>query len=164
MSLYKKSIWNQVASKNIDFFIPTGHRVTREHQGLPTDWNVVEKWARGKFNFGVPLTDNSINKFSGLNFSKPADSTFWDNFPSRQLPSKPSTRGDIPQLRRAIHAAKKNWTIHEKKSAEKTLENLTLGAPSHQKSPLPGCTRSPPPLLETSCRSCSSAAATTRSL
>ena len=117
--------------------------MTREHLGLPADWNVVEKWARGKFNFGVPLTDNSVSdksKFSGLNFSKPADSTFWDNFPSRKLPSRPSTRVDIPQLRRAIHAAKKNWTIHEKKSAEKTLENLTLGAPSHQKSSLPGCT------------------------
>ena len=90
--------------------------MTREHLGLPANWNVVEKWARGKFNFGVLLTDNSVNdksKFSGLKFSKPADSTFWDNFPSRQLPSRPSTRVDTPQLRRAIHAFKKDWTIHK---------------------------------------------------
>ena len=116
--------------------------MSREELGLPKRWEVVEKWARKAFKFGPPLQNKPASKplkYGDLDFTKEAGEDFWKQFPSRPLPQKPTTRVDIDMLKKELRGVEKKFTIHEISASKTTLENLTTGAPSHQRSQLPGC-------------------------
>ena len=115
--------------------------MTRKLLGLPTDWNVVQKWYKKPFQFGYPMTSSSEkkeSKYNDLDFSKKADKDFWDKFPSRKLPDKPTTKVKIDKLEKAVEAAAGKMTIHQRANAQRAIQNLKTGAPAYQLKPLPG--------------------------
>ena len=62
---------------------------------------------------------------------------FWKNFPSRPLPKKPESAIDVDKLEVMIKERKDKMTSHEFARAEKAVDYLRNGAPSHQKSDFP---------------------------
>jgi hypothetical protein len=57
---------------------------------------------------------------------------FWDSFPSRKLPTKPSTRINVPVLKKMSSISGKQWTMHQKAGAYRTISALEEGAPAYQ--------------------------------
>lgn len=115
--------------------------MTREELGLPDDWRVVEKWAKKSFDFGLPIPnrkEKKVTPYDGMNFRQDFPKEFWEKFPSRPMPKRPETRVRVKRLKRMVKRAKKEWTIHEKKDAERAVKFLSLGGPSYQNKILPG--------------------------
>jgi len=101
----------------------------------------VESWAATPFTFGVPIKEEYVSKekrFQGINFAKKLNADFWDKIGKNELPDKPTTRIRTNQLEKEIKLVKHKWTIHQKKDAEKALNNLRNGAEAYQKSELKG--------------------------
>jgi len=120
---------------------PGDKTVTRRSLGLPEDWSTLEEWAKQPFNFGPPIQDppeRTENRFAGINFRKKLPAEFWSQFQKNELPKKPSTKINAPQLKKEIEKVEHSWTIHQKEAAATALKNLSEGAPAHQKSDLPG--------------------------
>jgi len=115
-----------------------GARVTRQSLGLPDSWNTVENWFKKPFFFGQPLSTNAARKATDprwahiTDFSKPAPTSFWKNFPSRPLPKGPTTKVDIAELKKELNRVQHLLTVHEIEHGKTTLTNLREGAPAHQ--------------------------------
>ena len=123
------------------FFTIVGPNVTRKEMGLPDKWERVQKWFKKPFYFGYPVQHKASakkSKYDGIDFKDKAPKEFWEKFPKRDLPKKPSTRIDIDKLTSAVETASDSLTVHQKKAAETTIKNLTEGAPSYQRKQLPG--------------------------
>ena len=127
----------------------TGVTVRRKDLGLPRDWRVVENWCRKPFSFGLPTEakPRKTTRFDHVDFHKPADPGFWEIFPSRGLPKKPTTAINVVRFAEMIHEAKPKMTIHEWDGAKKLLNILCQGAPTYQLVVLPGARVKNAPLL-----------------
>ena len=114
--------------------------VTRKELGLPYDWRVVENWCRKPFTFGLPTETKPKKKtrFDHVDFHGSADPGFWETFPSRELPEKPTTAINVVRFAELIHQARPKMTIHEWDGAKKSLDILSHGAPAYQLVALPG--------------------------
>jgi hypothetical protein len=123
------------------FYLP-GCKVTRRDLGLPHDWKRVESWCRTPFQFNLPLVQKApkITKFDGIDFSADPDPKFWDNFPKRDLPDRPTTRVNVGRLEEMVKEAEATMTIHERDMAYRAIDIMKNGAPAHQIRPLPGAT------------------------
>jgi len=64
---------------------------------------------------------------------------YWKVFPSRPMPTKAESSIDADKLEVMVEDRKHKMTNHEYTRALKAIEFLRNGAPSHQKSSLPGC-------------------------
>lgn len=114
--------------------------------GLPDDWNRVESWLFFNGPLITPVDVEIRQKPSKwpnipvlLDYSKPADSSFWLNFPKKDLPSTAETKIDVQRLEELIEASKQQMTIHQYERSRKALDYLTHGAPSFQAYDLPAC-------------------------
>ena len=115
--------------------------MSRNSLGLPTSWHTVDKWIRSPFIFGPPnkpVYSKKSTKWDKVDFSKKADKEFWKEFPHRPLPTKPSTRVNIPALKKRIYDVRNKFTVHQMDAGRETVQNLTEGAPSHQLRQLKG--------------------------
>ena len=101
----------------------------------------MDGWLRRPFRFGppnLPSYNKKTTEWDNVDFSKKATKDFWDKFPKRELPKKPSTWVDIPALKRLIYDVRKKFTIHQSDAAVITIKNLSEGAPAHQINVLKG--------------------------
>ena len=116
--------------------------VNRNDLGLPANWDTVENWCRKPFRFGPPVETKARKptSFDHVDFSKPGTKEFWQEFPSRELPDKPTTKINVTRLEELIAEWDSHMTIHETDMAQKALRILKDGAPAYQKSELPGIT------------------------
>jgi len=133
-------------NKNILFLFFTACKVTRTEMGLPLDWSRVEGWLHNK---NIPMADKEILvpivKLKNPEIpilqcyeSIPAKS-FWEKFPSNELPSKASTKVSHLALWRKVVREKPRMTCSQFTRAEKTVGFLKYGADCCQKTPLPSC-------------------------
>ena len=103
--------------------------------GLPADWNVVEAWCKKPFYFGLPITpgvEEKDSKFGELDFSSKAEPQFWEKFPSRKLPDKPSMRINVKNLEKTVKTVAEKMTLHQRLNARTAISNLEEGAPAFQ--------------------------------
>jgi hypothetical protein len=113
-----------------------GGPVTLKGLGLPDSWSVVERWLHGSVQVApVPetITSRIGKKDWGLNdYSAEPPKGFWESFPSRKLPTRPCTRINVKNLERKCKAVNKQWTVHQRDGAKKSIEILSKGAPAYQ--------------------------------
>jgi hypothetical protein len=69
-----------------------------------------------------------------------AEKSFWEKFPSKNLPSKPTTKINIVKLEEKIIESKAKLNNSSWNRAQKCLNYLKYGGPSFQSSYLPSCT------------------------
>ena len=114
--------------------------MTRKDLGLPDRWETVENWCRKPFRFGPPIDvkEKKPTSFDHVDFSRPGTEEFWREFPSRELPDRPTTRINVTRLEELINEWDSHMTIHERDMAQKALKDLKEGAPAYQMSELPG--------------------------
>ena len=114
--------------------------MTRKDLGLPDRWETVENWCRKPFRFGPPIDvkERKPTSFDHVDFSRPGTEEFWREFPSRELPDRPTTRINVTRLEELINEWDSHMTIHERDMAQKALKYLKEGAPAYQMSELPG--------------------------
>ena len=62
---------------------------------------------------------------------------YWNAFPFRKIPERPTTRIMVDKLERLVEKRKEYMTIAEVSRARKVIKNLKMGAPSYQKKNLP---------------------------
>ena len=125
----------------INFLIFAGRVVTRRKMGLPSDWSIIESWTGG-FSFGFPILaskNHKVTRYDGMEFTKKAEPEFWSKFPSRDLPKKPTTSVRTVSLKNSIRGVTGQFTCHEQKMAEETIQNLLRGAPALQRNDLKAC-------------------------
>ena len=65
------------------------------------------------------------------------ESSYWENFPFKELPTRPTTKVDTVKLTELLHERKHLLKKSEWERGMKAVHNLKFGAPSHQKSELP---------------------------
>ena len=114
--------------------------------GLPENWSLVEEWLNmpnGNNTDSEPDSGKFTPKWPNIpvlrDYNTKPDADFWKNFPSRPLPEKPESAIDVDKLEVMIRERKDKMTSHEFARAEKAVDYLRNGAPSHQKSDLPCC-------------------------
>ena len=73
------------------------------------------------------------------NYEKDPGEWFWKEFPSKQLPSVPESSIDSDKLLSELEGVKDRITHAEYTRGLRAIESIKEGAPSHQKSSLPGC-------------------------
>ena len=78
------------------------------------------------------------SKWAELDCSKKVPKEFWEKFPCRQLPQRPTTRVSVSKLKANIDKATSRWTVHQRDAAERTVQNLKEGAPAYQLKQLKG--------------------------
>ncbi len=112
-------------------------------EGIPQDWCVVEGWL-DEVALALPQTggiQEPSRKFDSLpilsNYRASPDDSFWENFPKRDLPRKPSTRINSKNLIKLIEENKHDMSIAELKRAYKTVHDIKEGAEAYQMSELP---------------------------
>jgi len=125
----------------------SGRTVTRKDLGLPEDWSTIQNWLNPDRKFSNPpaLPKEPLRKKCPeiptlQNYESPPPEEFWEKFPKRPLPAKPTTRVNLPMLKARINRAAAGWTIHQKVKARKAIETLSKGGKSFQKSVLPDIT------------------------
>ena len=118
-----------------------GIPVTRRELGLPDDWRIIEGWCAGtgaQFQLRDAQKKKKEEKNWGIsNFETPVGPGFWKEFPSRELPKKPTTKIFTAVLAHRIAKAKPGWTIHQNYTAASAYSSLTEGARAYQATPLP---------------------------
>jgi hypothetical protein len=72
-------------------------------------------------------------------YSKPPQAEYWDNFPKNPVPVKPVSDISASKLAQKVKDRSEMLTDAEKFRAETCIKNLTLGAGSFQRFPLPAC-------------------------
>ena len=70
-------------------------------------------------------------------YSVVPESSYWENFPFKELPTKPTTKVDTNKHTELLHERKHLLKKSEWERGMKAVHNLKFGAPSHQKSELP---------------------------
>jgi len=78
----------------------------------------------------IPLLDNYDTK---------PDDKFWNKFPFQPLPQTPVTSINVDNLESKVFEHRSSMTVHQWERSLKAIDYLRNGAPSHQKSSLPGC-------------------------
>jgi hypothetical protein len=72
-------------------------------------------------------------------YSVAPDSSFWDKFPKRDLPTRPETKIKICELEKKVHGLSEKMTCHQFARAKKAIDYLKHGAPSFQRGNLRAC-------------------------
>jgi hypothetical protein len=111
--------------------------VSREHLGLPDDWDTVEAWSVDKPQFARQRSDNRATNATGQYQQKTLSAAFWDKFPSRKLPTKPTTKVNVTALKEKIREAQGGWDMEKRDKAWEAVKYLEKGAPAHQMVRLP---------------------------
>ena len=62
-----------------------------------------------------------------------ASEDFWNKFPKRELPNQASTRVNVGKFRQLVEDVKDKMSAAEVRRAERTLNDLTVGASAYQK-------------------------------
>ena len=92
-------------------------------------------------------TSDAVAEFQGPNkhkniseladYSVIPESSYWENFPFKELLSKPTMKVDTEKLTELLHKRKNLLKRSEWERGMKAVHNLKFGAPSHQRSELP---------------------------
>ena len=69
----------------------------------------MEGWCRRPFRFGPPLDpkERKPTEFDHVDFTKPPEKEFWEEFPSRSMPDTAVTRIDVVKLEELVHTMEK---------------------------------------------------------
>ena len=122
----------------------TGNLVQTSLRSAPILWLRLMLW----LNFRGP-TSRIIEKkpkFKDLkhknipelsDYSVIPESSYWENFPFKELPTRPTTKVDTVKLTELLHERKHLLKKSEWERGMMAVHNLKFGAPSHQKSELP---------------------------
>jgi hypothetical protein len=115
-----------------------GGPVSRRLLGLPESWPRVERWLNG-VDVVKPVPETYVPRVGKKNWGlsdyvNEPPKGFWDAYPSRQLPKKPCTRINVPVLKKMCNGLNKQWTVHQKKGADRVISALENGAPAYQSS------------------------------
>ena len=85
-----------------------------------------------------PLKNPEIPVLSDYN--QPANKSFWEKFPRKELPSKPTTKVDFELLDNIIDNKTNFLTTSVWARAKKAVDHFKHGGPSYQLKKLPACT------------------------
>jgi hypothetical protein len=113
--------------------------------GIPGDWNRVEKWLYGYQKFDSFITQKAANKVLCPDlpiledYTKKADSTYWDKFPKNSIPTMPESDIKADALSSIISEKENLLLDSEIVRARASVVNLTQGASSFQNSNLGPC-------------------------
>ncbi len=113
---------------------------------MPADWSRVEDWLGFERNVIFDKNPRETKKASKWpeipildDYGKSPNAFFWEKFPRRQLPEGPETKIDVEKLDNRIESNKSKMTVHQYERSKKAVDYLRNGAPSFQKTVLPGC-------------------------
>jgi hypothetical protein len=118
--------------------------IGRGELGIPSDWSTVENWLNKENSPCHPGKENDVS-FSLKNPEIPVlknygtapDKEFWDFFPHRELPERPTTRINIRNLEKLVRMNENDLTKSELKRAKRVISDLKWGAEACQKTCLP---------------------------
>jgi len=111
--------------------------------GIKVSWETTDKWIRGAFLPLLPVIAASVfvAKWPEIpilqDYRKEPEESFWDSFPSAELPVYPESRIRVSELRRRVKALEPEMTVHQRKRAERACRDLIVGADACQRGPLP---------------------------
>ncbi len=116
----------------------------RKSQGIPEQWFVVDDWLDERKIPPYPKNEEVTlfkKKFENIptlaDYTVIPEDSFWDNFPKRGLPSRPSTRVKVDILEEEIYLVKDKLTKSELRRAERVVKDLRYGAEAYQRNELP---------------------------
>ena len=115
--------------------------------GVPYEWRIIEEWLNPENNITYPA-EQETSMFEKKNaeipkldrYDVPPDPSFWDNFPKRELPTRPQTRVNHRNLKLLLDKCRSRLTRAQIRRAEKAISDLRTGADSYQLSDLPPMT------------------------
>ena len=119
---------------------------SRAQLGLPDNWSRVEAWLSSEEKTVVKnvIFSEIVRKNPEIpvlnDYRIKAEKSFWEKFPSKNLPSKPTTKINIVKLEEKIIESKAKLNNSSWNRAQKCLNYLKYGGPSFQSSYLPSCT------------------------
>jgi hypothetical protein len=127
-------------------FFNAASTYSRSQLGLPDLWSRVESWLNTEEK--TVIKDVIFSEIVRKNPEIPvlndyrikAEKSFWEKFPSKNLPSKPTTKIDVIKLEEKITESKAKLNNSSWNRAKKCLNSLKYGGPSFQSSYLPSCT------------------------
>jgi hypothetical protein len=124
----------------------SGTAVNRTQLGLSSNWNEILQWVEYKGPiFHIPKIANSSGevKFTEIpelsDYNGTADDFFWSKFPKTPMSSVAETQINVDVLEEKVTAVSNLLTTSQKGRAEKAINYLRNGAPSHQDSDLNEC-------------------------
>jgi len=117
----------------------------RLKMGLPGSWAPIRRWLNRHSPVYTPpqprpptanMKCPELPILRSYKITPPA--SFWSKFPSRPLPTKPSTPVNVPVLQSLIKTHESSFPAAQRILAEKVLNELTHGVDALQTSRLPG--------------------------
>jgi len=119
----------------------------RRDMGIPEQWYRVDDWLDDNIIPSVqPEAIPSLPELKYKNipilqdYTQVPDKSFWDNFPKRDLPSRPETRINADILEQKVNDLSAVLSGPEKRRARKVIRDLREGADAYQMKKLPPLT------------------------
>ena len=113
--------------------------------GIDQDWDRTADWL--KFRGPIVLDTTSVSQNAKVkcpeipvlaSYEKDPGDSFWDSFPSKELPTKPVTPICIEKFESLVNSCSTGFTCHQMFRAKRCLEALKKGASAYQVKKLPG--------------------------
>jgi hypothetical protein len=121
-----------------------GEGVQRRDLGLPAEWETIESWIDDSRDIAAinPATQQDWKKKNPeipvlRSYDVPPPSEFWDSFPNN-YPSGLKRIVNVVMLKKYVERCWNQWTLPQKRTAEKLLKNLEGNSPAPLKQHLPG--------------------------
>jgi len=116
----------------------------RRKMGIKASWETTNNWIKGAFLPVLPVIVASVfvAKWPEIpileDYRIEPSQSFWDKFPSADLPEFPESRISVTELRKVVKQCSSRMTKHQIRRAERACRDLIIGADACQKSKLPG--------------------------